>query len=128
MRLSTSGGSQQLPWPNSDPQCKTAEPLMVDHHGRPRWFTSTELKRRATNRVAPEPPYIRGKSIVVVNVLVNTEGRVVCARAVKGHPILRLAAERAATKWSFRPMKSKRTVLAVIGQLSFTFSYDRVTY
>src|SRR6266851_6902232 len=47
---------------------------------------------------------IDAKGAVLVEVLVNEIGEVVCVRAMSGHPIIRTAALEAAKKWKFKPL------------------------
>jgi TonB family protein len=41
----------------------------------------------------------------MVEVRIDEEGSVGCARALSGHPLMRRAAVEAAMKWRFKPLK-----------------------
>ena len=63
----------------------------------------------ALTKVAPiYPPMARrvnASGAVQVAITINENGRVIKAKAISGHPALRSAAEEAAKKWVFRPMR-----------------------
>jgi len=58
---------------------------------------------------------------VVVEVVVGESGRVIMARAVAGHPLLRDAAVRAARGWIFEPTVLDGAPVKVIGTITFNF-------
>ena len=58
---------------------------------------------------------------VVVEVTVDEAGRVVAARAVSGHPLLRDAAVQAAREWVFTPTELEGEPVRVIGTIMFDF-------
>jgi len=62
---------------------------------------------------------------VVVEVIVDREGRVEWARWVSGHPLLRDAAVSAALEWTFRPSVRKTGPIRIVGTLTFTFRAPR---
>ena len=53
------------------------------------------------------PPYppaalaVRAYGVVQVGILVDSEGQVVSAESITGHPLLRAAARTSASKWTF---------------------------
>src|SRR5262249_13460329 len=63
----------------------------------------------ALTKVAPiYPPFakqLKASGEVQVSITINESGRVIEAKAISGHPELRSAAEDAARKWTFRPMR-----------------------
>jgi TonB family protein len=91
----------------------------------PRRVSAAELMSHADRRVAPTyPAAARAASVtgtVVVEVVVDTKGRVVEAVAVAGHAALRAEAVRAAGQWRFKPFEVGGAPATVRGQISFKF-------
>ena len=58
---------------------------------------------------------------VVVEVTVDEEGRVIAARAISGHPLLKDAAVSAARRWTFASTKLEGIAVKVIGTITFNF-------
>ncbi|MEW6212838.1 MAG: TonB family protein, partial [Acidobacteriota bacterium] len=84
------------------------------------------LQRSALVRVKPEyPPMARAANAtgtVVVEILIDENGRVKSAKAVSGHPLLKQAAESAAKGWKFAPTLIAGTPVKVTGTITFTFT------
>lgn len=78
----------------------------------------------------PQPPYpqiARAAGVegaVVVEVTVDETGRVISARAISGHPLLRDAAVTAARGWRFEPTVLSGSPARVIGAIAFNFRRD----
>jgi TonB family protein len=64
---------------------------------------------------------INASGEVQVSIVIGENGRVVEAKAIKGHPVLRSAAEDAARKWVFKPTEVGGRPVPVQGTLSFVF-------
>jgi TonB family protein len=62
---------------------------------------------------------------VQVSILINENGRVIEAKAIKGHPVLRAAAEDAARKWVFKPTLLDGKPVKQPGTLTFVFTPPR---
>jgi TonB family protein len=62
---------------------------------------------------------------VQVAIVINENGRVIEAKAIKGHPVLRAAAEDAARKWVFRPTLLDGRPVKQPGTLTFVFTAPR---
>src|SRR5215510_12025662 len=58
---------------------------------------------------------------VQVAIVISENGRVIEAKAIKGHPVLRAAAEDAARKWVFRPTLLDGKPVKQPGTLTFIF-------
>jgi TonB family protein len=86
------------------------------------------LQGSATKRVEPAYPPLaktaRVTGAVVVEVTVDEEGKVIAARAISGHPLLKDAAVNAARAWIFTPTTLSGTPVKVIGTLTFNFTLD----
>jgi len=83
----------------------------------------------ALTKVAPiYPPMARrmnASGAVQVAITINESGRVIEAKAVKGHPVLRAAAEDAARKWVFKPTLLDGKPVKQPGTLTFLFTPPR---
>ena len=83
------------------------------------------LQGSAIKRVTPEYPPLasaaRVSGTVVVEVTVDEEGKVMSARAVSGHPLLKDAAVDAARGWMFTPTTLSGVPVKVIGTITFNF-------
>src|SRR4030095_8249918 len=81
--------------------------------------------------VKPQPIYpsiakqINASGEVQVSIVIGENGRVIEAKAVKGHPVLRAAAEEAARKWVFRPTLLDGKPVKQPGTLTFVFPPPR---
>jgi TonB family protein len=62
---------------------------------------------------------------VQVAIIISENGRVIEAKAIKGHPVLRAAAEDAARKWVFRPTLLDGKPVKQPGTLTFVFTPPR---
>ncbi|MGB5039108.1 MAG: TonB family protein [Blastocatellia bacterium] len=83
------------------------------------------LNGKAIDRPQPRyPPMARAAGVegaVVVEVSVSEVGRVVRARAISGHPLLRDSAVRAARDWTFAPTLVDGAPVKVVGTITFNF-------
>lgn len=79
----------------------------------------------ATRRVEPSyPPLAKAARIsgsVVVEVTLDEGARVISARAISGHPLLKESAVAAAREWEFAPTKLEGVPVKVIGTITFNF-------
>jgi len=88
-------------------------------------ISSGDLTNKAIS--LPKPPYppiaraARASGAVVVQVLVNEEGRVVSAEAISGHPLLKAAAVSAARQARFEPRKVSGEAVKVTGTITYRF-------
>jgi protein TonB len=79
----------------------------------------------------PNPPYpplalrARAQGVVSVQILVDESGKVISARAVSGHPLLRQASEQAAMRTRFSPTKLSGVPVKVTGTITFNFTLDQ---
>jgi len=78
-----------------------------------------------TCRVPAEYPRMakaaKVEGTVIVEVQVGGDGRVQTARSIAGHPLLRMAAEKAALQWTFEPYVVDGAPVEVRGTLNFNF-------
>ncbi|MBO0860844.1 MAG: energy transducer TonB [Chloracidobacterium sp.] len=80
----------------------------------------------ALTKVSPSyPPMARqmkASGEVQVEITIDEKGRVIEAKAISGHPMLRAAAEQAAMKWTFKPMRQDGMSMKQRDVLTFNFS------
>jgi len=68
---------------------------------------------------------INASGEVQVAIIVGEDGHVIKAEAIKGHPVLRAAAEEAARKWIFKPALLDGKPVKQPGTLTFVFTPPR---
>jgi protein TonB len=84
------------------------------------------INGRAIN--LPKPPYpaaataINAQGKVDVQVTIDEDGKVIAARAVSGHPLLRPAAEKAAWGAKFTPTTLSKIPVKVTGVIVYNFT------
>lgn len=99
--------------------------LLKDDRGKPVRLSYEKLKERATNcETAKLPGMVDAKGQVLVQVLVGPSGAVACAKAISGHPLVRVPAQEAAKKWTFKPLTEKGEKVAFMGILVIYVSWD----
>jgi TonB family protein len=86
------------------------------------------LNGKATS--LPKPPYpavarsARAEGTVIVQVLVDEEGKVISANAVSGHPLLKASAVAAARQARFTPTKLAGKPVKVSGVINYNFKLE----
>jgi len=111
--------------------CLKRKDLLRDSHGRPRWLNSTEIMDRVLKRQPVERPGPLGRNnlrgVVRVRLLIDRNGRVVCAKGVDGHPMAIAAAIHSLRAWTFKPhiVDGKPKSVAGIVAIPYNFSSDR---
>ncbi len=66
----------------------------------------SELKERMVSCAIPHlPGMVDARGTVMVEVQIDEDGNIRCARGLPGHPIMRRAALDAAKRWKFEPLK-----------------------
>jgi Gram-negative bacterial TonB protein C-terminal len=105
--------------------CETDARLLKDDKGNPIWIGPKEMRDRAVYKVDPNhDPHLNVSSTVFVDLLVNEDGKVVCATVPNGHPVWRSHAISAAIKWRFQPMTEDGRKVSYLGRLLFTLTKD----
>ncbi|HEY7181327.1 MAG TPA: energy transducer TonB [Blastocatellia bacterium] len=92
-------------------------------NGRPVIKVSTKvLEKKAITKVKPVAPVgVTASGVVRVRVWIDAlEGKVVKAKVINGHPILRDRALSAAAQWKWEPLNDTQPIIAV-GILKFDF-------
>jgi hypothetical protein len=101
--------------------CDFSGQLLRDAHGRIERFTPEEMKKRATAK-ADVNGFIMQldiSTVVLVNVLVNRSGQVVCAKSLSGMLGVRKPVETALQSWRFKPAMFNGRPVAYLGLMRF---------
>jgi hypothetical protein len=82
---------------------------------------SEAMKQRATKRVdlSGLAKQVDITGTVGLDVLVDIDGSVVCAKGFYGHPVILKDVEEAVRQWKFKPLKEHGTPVAYAGTLYF---------
>jgi hypothetical protein len=59
------------------------------------------------------------KGTAIVDLHVDSSGKVACIKSLTGHPIIRAEAERVLRSWIFRPMDRDGKAIAYLGEMTF---------
>lgn len=102
--------------------CAWSGELFRAANGSPARFNSTEMKARATRKVDVSAfvKQLDIKTTAVVDILVDSSGRVVCSKTMAGLPIVRRPIESALQSWRFKPLSDRGEAMGYLGQLQFT--------
>jgi protein TonB len=107
------------------PPPKKAEPAPAAKPNTKR-VSEGVLQGSALQRIKPTYPiaaqHARVSGVVIVQVTISEEGRVIDVIVISGHPFLRDAAAEAARQWVFAPTLLSRVPVKVQGILSFNFT------
>jgi TonB family protein len=89
-------------------------------------FSSGVLSGQATKKAHPQYPVEarreRAQGTVQVEIIVSESGKVIEAKAISGHELLRDAAVEAARQWEFKPAEVSGEPVKMQGILTFSFS------
>lgn len=92
----------------------------------PKTISGGVVNGKAVSLPVPEYPAaaaaVGASGAVSIKVLIDTEGNVVEADAISGHPLLRSAAESAARKAKFKPTELSGVPVKVSGTLVYNFN------
>jgi hypothetical protein len=107
--------------PHSLP-CDFSGELLHEDKGKPVWFTSDQMKSRATQReeIGPMLKQADIKGAAIVDVLVNASGGVACVKSLAGHPMIRAGVEKALKKWTFKTATDGGHAVAYLGEMEFS--------
>lgn len=97
------------------------EPPKVNNYAN----ADIQLPRQATRRVAPDYPELArrvgAQGEVTVEVSINSLGKVVSAKAISGHLLLRNSAIQAARLWKFTPVLEGAVENQSVAKITFNF-------
>lgn len=107
--------------PTATPSPRTTPPPANTN----RSVNAGNLTSRAVNLIKPVFPVaaktVRVSGPVIVQVLVDETGKVVSANAISGHPLLRPAAENAARRSQFDPVRVSGQAVKTTGTVVYNF-------
>jgi len=87
--------------------------------------SEADLRASATHSPEPiYPPLAKAAHVVgsvVVQVTIDESGKVIAAKAISGHPLLKDSAVSAALQWQFTPATQSGVQVKVAGSITFTF-------
>src|SRR5262245_15320331 len=106
--------------------CGDPDDLQRDKRGKPVWYSSEQMKKRTESRVLPTAPFLHMKGQVVIALLVNAEGEVVCARSMNRHPLAVKLLEERVRQLRFKPVKSKGKPVSAFGLLTLYVEYGNI--
>jgi TonB family protein len=110
---------------SEDKACNNHPQQLLDKNKVAVRLSAKETKKRVVNREVPKlPGLLDAQGTVVVEVLINPEGKVDCARALTGHPILKKRAEETVRKWTFKPVEVEHKPVAVYGLITMQMHWD----
>jgi Gram-negative bacterial TonB protein C-terminal len=106
--------------------CRDHQPLWRDARGEPVRLSSKELMKRRIHCEATKLPGGNWcpKGQVMFLVVINAEGKVECAEAVNGHPLVKPYALDALKKWTFKPVEVDGKSIAAPGIAVVDVSWD----
>lgn len=89
-------------------------------------YSSNQMKRRTKSRLLAPAPILHMKGQIVVALLVNAEGKVVCAKSLNRHPLASKMIEDRVTELRFTPVKVKGKRVSTYGLLTLHVEYGSI--
>jgi hypothetical protein len=119
--MHTMAGTQKI-WPHTEKACGDTSQLLLDSEGKPKRFSSNQLKEMAINKVVPKyPESCRCEGTVFVQVFVNIKGEVACMIVLSGLQVFEETVKLATKEWKFKPLVRDGKPVSFIGFLVFNF-------
>jgi hypothetical protein len=91
------------------------------------WLTSEELLNRVVESEPIERPGPLGKNnlrgVVTIRILINKQGKIVCAQGVDGHPVAIGAAIHSLRRWTFKAFTLSGKRKSVVGVLDLPYDF-----
>lgn len=109
-------------------ECVQGQDLALGTNGKPLWLSEKEVMARVKHRVPVETPGLfhgYRKGTVKLEILINAEGQIQCARIVEGFPIAMQAVLDSLKEWRFDPYKVKWKPKAVLGMIAVEYEVGR---
>jgi hypothetical protein len=84
-------------------------------------YTSNEMKARAVAKrdIDDSLKQVDFRETTIVDLLVGSDGSVICAKTINGLPGFSLRIEQALKAWKFRPMTSDGNPASYVGRVQF---------
>ena len=101
--------------------------LLIDKQGKPvrLGIKETESRIIACSLATLSDGAYDGKGNIMVQLLISTDGKVVCAKAMNGPEEMRKMALEAVKEWSFKPFEKEGKRGAVYGLAMVRISWDQ---
>ncbi|MGE0883546.1 MAG: TonB family protein [Blastocatellales bacterium] len=112
----------KMPKLKSDGQTQVPLPAMNKQKSEASALSLGETITKVTPAYPIGARQIGASGEVRVQVTVSEEGRVIQAKAISGHALLRSAAESAALKWVFKPVLDNGKPVQIQGVINFVFT------
>jgi Gram-negative bacterial TonB protein C-terminal len=122
--IASASAAQNLAKP-SEPSlpCQVKGELAKEHR-KTIWFTSDEMKGRATKKV-DVGSILKNADVnatVIVSIVVGTDGKVECLQTMNPkHPMVVGEVDKALSQWKFKPMEQDGKPVSYVGWLQFRF-------
>jgi TonB family protein len=105
--------------------CHSHPQQLLDKQQKPVWLGTKETKQRMLHcEVSRLPGNVDAQGTVLVRILVDPEGKVICATPMNGHPMLKKIAVDTAKKWTFKPFEEHGKAVAVYGLMPVYIHWD----
>lgn len=102
--------------------CDKYSELFPKRKSKITWLSSAQMQAIIKKAVEPEfPKSCRCRGTIVVYVLVDAQGKVVCSRTLSGHPLLQAASLQAVRQWEFEPLVDNGQAVPFAGSIAFKF-------
>ena len=102
--------------------CKSIKGEVVDGHVIKGELVAGKVISKQAAVYPPIAKAARAQGAVVVQIVVDGEGKVIAAQAVSGHPLLQAAAVKAVRGWLFSPSTLDGKPVKVMGTVTVTFT------
>lgn len=118
-----------VPPPPPPTRVTPASASVLPRESKPVRLPSEILVGKAISKPSPQYPTIAKaagvQGPVVVQVLIDEQGRVVSAKVTSGHPLLQQAALQTAYRWKFSPTVLTGTPVKVTGVVTYNFVLNK---
>ena len=111
------------------PDCDKRVKVLCGLDGKPLLLNSGRVHRLIVTKTSITPPGTLGhtnlKGSVTVSILLDEKGKILCIRALRGHPIAQNSVVASIYKWKFKPYKYKSKSVPVAGVLTVNYDFRK---
>ena len=105
--------------------CSNHPQQLLDKQQKPVWLGTRETKQRMLHCEVPRlPGNVDAQGTVLVRILIDPEGKVICATPMNGHPVMKKIAVDTAKKWTFKPFEEHGKPVAVYGLIPIQLHWE----
>jgi len=123
------GQAQNQKCITSVPNCSNKTEILCDSQGNPYWLNSNQIMLLVLKKTKIKTPGTLGKNslhgLVTVKILIDENGKAICLRGFKGHPIAKAAVVSTLSKWKFKSYKINGQSISVVGLLTLPYDFRR---